>query len=59
MGRIWRLGLPTDQRYRFIEFVGRKSAYPGAYGHFGMSRQYIVVDRVLAVRDCPDEGACR
>ena len=44
---------------RFIEFVGRKTMFPGAYGHFGMSGQEIIVDRVISLRDCPPTGTCK
>ncbi len=54
----------SDQKPRqrggkwFIEFVGRKTLYPGAYGHFGMSGQEIIVDRVISLRECPKTGVC-
>lgn len=44
---------------RFIEFEGRKTTYPGAYGHFGMSGQEIIVDRVISMRECPAEDICK
>ncbi|NIJ21126.1 hypothetical protein FHS95_002829 [Sphingomonas naasensis] len=44
---------------KIIEFVGRKTKYPGAYGHFGMSGQEIIVDQVIALRECPSTGLCR
>ncbi len=44
---------------RLIEFVGRRTKYPGAYGHMGMSGQEIIVDRVISLRDCPATGGCR
>lgn len=34
-----------------IEFVGRKTLYPGAYGHMGMSGNEIIVDRVISVKE--------
>lgn len=43
----------------FIEFFGRKTLYSGAYGHFGMSGQEIIVDRVISLRECPKTGICR
>ena len=43
----------------FIEFFGRKTLYAGAYGHFGMSGQEIIVDRVISLRKCPKTGICR
>jgi len=48
-----------DGARRLIEFVGRKTMFPGAYGHFGMSGQKIIVDRVISLRDCPPTGTCR
>lgn len=42
-----------------IEFVGRKTLYPGNYGHMGMSGNEIIVDRVISLQGCPREGACR
>jgi hypothetical protein len=45
-------------RKLFIEFVGRKTMYPGNYGHMGTSGQEIIVDRVISVRECPETGRC-
>lgn len=42
-----------------IEFVGRKTMYPGHYGHMGMSGHLIIVDRVISFRECPKVGGCR
>ncbi|MBA3880745.1 MAG: hypothetical protein C0500_13635 [Sphingobium sp.] len=42
----------------FIEFIGRKTMYPGNYGHMGMSGQEIIVDHVISQRECPRTGAC-
>lgn len=33
-----------------IDFVGRRATYPGRYGHGGMSRNLVVVDRLLSMR---------
>jgi hypothetical protein len=33
-----------------IEFIGRRSLFSGGYGHFGMSQNLVVVDRVLSMR---------
>jgi hypothetical protein len=44
---------------KWIEFVGRKTRYPGLYGHLGMSGHEIIVDRVIALRECPPKGGCR
>lgn len=56
-----RLGKLSRQQgaKRFIEFVGRKTMYPGAYGHFGMSGQEVIVDQVIVLRECPAKGQCR
>lgn len=43
----------------FLEFVGRKTLYPGNYGHMGMAGQEIIVDYVISQRECPQTGACR
>lgn len=45
-------------RKAFIEFVGRKTLYPGSYGHMGMSGQEIIVDRVISIRECSGAGVC-
>jgi hypothetical protein len=42
----------------FIEFLGRRTLYPGAYGHLGMSGQEIIVDRMISLRECPRTGIC-
>ncbi|WP_296614099.1 hypothetical protein [Sphingomonas sp.] len=55
LGHKWQQG----GRRVFIEFIGRKTMYPGNYGHMGMSGQEIIVDRVIAQRQCPQIGACR
>jgi hypothetical protein len=54
LGHKWRQG----GRRVFIEFVGRKTMYPGNYGHMGMSGQEIIVDHVISQRECPQTGAC-
>lgn len=43
---------PTTQNSRMvaIDFIGRRTAYPGRYGHMGVSRSEIVVDRIIAAR---------
>lgn len=33
-----------------IEFVGRKTMFPGAYGHMGMSSNEIIVDRLISLK---------
>lgn len=45
-------------RKAFVEFIGRKTMYPGNYGHMGMSGQEIIVDRFISLRECPKVGAC-
>ena len=39
---------PGEGRARLIrlEFVGRRTAYPGSYGHFGGSRSLVLADRL-------------
>jgi hypothetical protein len=49
----------TDTPRYFIEFVGRQTMFPGAYGHMGMSGHEIIVDHVIAIRECPPNGQCR
>ena len=54
IGHKWQQG----GRRVFIEFIGRKTRFPGKYGHLGIAGQYIVVDRVISLRECPKAGAC-
>lgn len=54
LGHKWQQG----GRRVFIEFIGRKTMYPGNYGHMGMSGQEIIVDRLISQRECPQRGAC-
>lgn len=42
----------------FVEFIGRKTKYPGNYGHMGMSGQEIIVDRIITQHECPKKGWC-
>jgi hypothetical protein len=66
LARIWidtrRVDLDRASRRRgtrrFIEFVGRKTRFPGVHGHFGMFGSEIIVDRVIALRECPAAGIC-
>lgn len=37
-------------RKMFIDFIGRKTMYPGWYGHMGMSGSEIIVDRVISLK---------
>jgi hypothetical protein len=55
LGHKWQQG----RRRVFIEFIGRKTMYPGNYGHMGMSGHEIIVDSVISQRECPQKGACR
>jgi hypothetical protein len=54
LGHRWQEGA----RKAFIEFIGRKTKFPGNYGHMGMSGQEIIVDRVISLTECPKEGVC-
>lgn len=54
IGHKWQRG----GHRAFIEFIGRKTMYPGNYGHMGMSGQEIVVDRVISLRECPETRDC-
>ena len=64
--RIWidagRFGIERRFRRmgtrRLVEFIGRRTRYPGRHGHMGMSGHLMVVDRVISVRDCAGEGVC-
>lgn len=64
LANIWINAGRVDKRTlrgggkHYIEFVGRKTLYPGAYGHLGMSGQEIIVDRVISLRDCSASGLC-
>jgi hypothetical protein len=33
-----------------VEFIGRKTAYPGPAGHMGMAEQEIIVDRLISMK---------
>jgi hypothetical protein len=47
-----RKGVPSknspNSRMVALDFVGRRTAYPGSYGHMGMSSGEVVVDRVVS-----------
>lgn len=45
-------------RKMFIDFMGRKTMYPGQYGHMGLSGHEIIVDRVISLKVCPARGVC-
>jgi hypothetical protein len=36
-----------------VDFVGRKTAYPGWYGHVGRYQQEIIMDRLISIRRLP------
>jgi len=65
--RIWldvsRVGLEhhfrEGGRKVLIEFDGRKTMYPGSYGHLGMSGHEIIVDHMISLKECPETGDCR
>jgi hypothetical protein len=42
-----------DAKAYYIEFVGRRTAHEGPYGHMGVFGHLIVVDRILAERQIP------
>lgn len=44
-----RRGQPWP-RLILLDFVGRRTLYSGGYGHMNMSRDYVVVDRLLSAR---------
>ena len=54
LGHKWQQG----GRTALIEFIGRKTMFPGNYGHMGMSGQEIIVDRVISLKECPKERTC-
>ncbi|RDE04817.1 hypothetical protein [Sphingomonas aracearum] len=57
--RTWLDVSRTDLRHDFrpegrrvrLDFVGRKTLYPGAYGHMGGSANEIIVDRVISAQE--------
>ncbi len=36
-----------------IEFIGRKTQYPGNYGHMGVSANLIIVDQLISAKGQP------
>jgi hypothetical protein len=49
--RTWLSGMldgEIGQRY-LVSFVGRRTKYPGGYGHFGLYDSEIIVDRVISL----------
>jgi hypothetical protein len=47
-----------SQQRAVIDFIGRKTRYPGHYGHMGMAGHEIVVDRILSLQKCPGAAGC-
>ena len=37
-----------------IEFVGRRTMYPGHFGHLGMYDHEMIVDRMISIRKLPE-----
>lgn len=55
------LGLPKDPNDPFfkdglyrVEFIGRRTEYPGSFGHMGCCDYEIIVDRPISIRKVPD-----
>ncbi len=49
---------PYDGSLYAVEFLGRRTKYPGSYGHLGVSQHEIIVDRMLSIRKLdPDPPA--
>ncbi len=49
--RTWlsgAIGGEIGHRY-FVSFVGRRTKYPGGYGHFGLYDSEIIVDRMISL----------
>lgn len=46
------VSLPRSSNARLIaiDFIGRRTAYRGRYGHMGMSNSEVVVDRMISAR---------
>jgi len=46
--------LPAERRrpggVYLVDFIGRRTLYPGHYGHMGMSEQEVVVQRLISAR---------
>jgi hypothetical protein len=34
----------------YLDFIGRRTAVQGSYGHMGAAKNIVIVDRVLAAR---------
>src|SRR3954470_2501612 len=42
-----------------LDFVGRRTLYPGRYGHLGLSSDFVVVDRLVSAQVLPEPGVPR
>lgn len=40
----------TPRVFRIV-FIGRRSTYPGEYGHGGMSRHLVLLDRMISIEE--------
>jgi hypothetical protein len=45
-----------DHCYLYLDFVGRQTLVPGRYGHVGMSRHIVVIDKVLLAKPVGQRG---
>lgn len=45
----WQQGRPRGGLYA-IEFIGRRTAQKGSYGHLGMSQHEVLVDRLISLK---------
>ena len=50
-------GGPTNKTYA-IDFIGSKTSVPGSYGHMGASREMVLAERLISLREVkrPIEG---
>lgn len=46
-----RLVHTFNGRAMLVDFIGRRTLYPGSYGHLSLFRHGIIVDRVIAARE--------
>jgi hypothetical protein len=56
-GGIWLTGAPGNANgklYR-VEFVGRRTLYPGPHGHLGMFKHEMIVDRMISIEAVEEE----
>ncbi len=50
-GTDFENGDPQNQpKAVWVDFIGRRTQFPGGYGHFGMSEHIVVTERLLAAR---------